>query len=690
MARQPWDVTLSDDQRQTLANWLTTELYNAIAARASQEADVDYWHQLYEQARTRTQDNLPWPDAADLTSYIACEKVDSIHARIMKTVWVNPVWTVDGYGQSADRAPFVEEFHQYKAEEERLQSVLDRLALIALIEPRGLLEVYESSDRRTSRKTIQAKPQMTPDGGLIFDQQGMPQLQQDAKGAYIEESDPNALAVTTIVDSSDVVRTGPQYRVIPYRDSLITPGHARDKDEIWGYWKRIWPRLGDLQRLAGDGIYDEDAVAKLTTAGDREENSNPALNRAGQGIASQRDQTAEKELWEGLVLVDVNAVLQTYHQQPIKGIKPGARWYLVTHHLRSSVLLRWNHDDFERSRYIPLILFPRPDRATEGFSFVGHKLITTIEEHTAYRNMGADSSAMAINKPLMKLQGALWDEQEDPIGPKSVITVRSPQEVTQLQVADVPQSIEIGIDRAERTADRLSGINDIASGQVVTGDKTLGELQMATEQSFVRMDLVVRRFQEAMEDLWQIRNAIWKRVLAEAGADGIDAPDAVLIGLEGRGVPIDQYMPNGKITAAMLEGSFRGKPFGSVQTADPQRQRADFIGFMQALPMFLGMFPMMRLRFQSPRASYAMGRQLLRVFGVNNIQAFLGSPSDDMAQQQMNQQMPLAPIVPPPPPPGAMMGAPGGGPPGPPGMPPGMPPHPPMMPPPPPGGMPIH
>jgi hypothetical protein len=682
-ARTAFDIPLTTDQRQALANWLQTELYNALAARSALEPEVDYWHQLYEQARTRSQDNLPWPDAADLTSYIPCEKVDSIHARIMRTVWVNPLWTVEGWGETADRAPFVEEFHQFKAEEERLQSVLDKWALMALIEPRGLLEVYESSERRPTRKQIQAKPKTTPDGGILFDEKGMPQLEQDANGAYTEAKG-NEVAVTTVIDSSDVVRSGPQYRVIPYRDSLILPGHARDKDEVWGYAKRIFPQLRDLKARAADGVYDVDAVGRLTEVGDKEPDA--ALQRSGMGVAPQQRETAEKELWEGLILCDVNSILDSRGQDPIRGVKAGARWYLVTIHQRSGVLLRWNHDDFERSRYVPLMLFPRPDRATEGYSFIGHKLVTTIEEHTAYRNMGADATSKAVNKPILKLQGALWDEDEQPWGPKAVITVRSPQEISEVQVSDAPASVYANIDRCERTADRLSGVNDIASGQVVAGDKTLGEIQMATEQAFVRMDLVVRRFQEAMEDLWQIRHAIWKRTLAEQ-PEGIDAPESVLIGLEGRGVPIDQYMPNGKITAAMLDGPFRGKPYGSVQNADLNRQRNDFVGMMQALPMLLQAFPELRPRFASPRAAYAMGRQFLRVFNVQNLQAFLGSPSQDLQSQQQVSALPLPSYIPPPPPPtpppGLMPpGIPGqGGPPpqphpmgGPPPMPPGLPP----------------
>ena len=92
--RDPFAVSLDAEQKKTLGIWLTNEILTAQAAKSALDSEVDYWHMLYEQARTRRPDGLPWPDAADLTSYIPCEKVDSIHARIMRTVWTNPIWTV--------------------------------------------------------------------------------------------------------------------------------------------------------------------------------------------------------------------------------------------------------------------------------------------------------------------------------------------------------------------------------------------------------------------------------------------------------------------------------------------------------------------------------------------------------------------------------------------------------------------
>jgi hypothetical protein len=183
--------------------------------------------------------------------------------------------------------------------------------------------------------------------------------------------------------------------------------------------------------------------------------------------------------------------------------------------------------------------------------------------------------------------------------------------------------------------------------------RTLGEVQMATEQSFVRMDLIVRRAQEAIEDLYQIRHAIWKRVLAEKGEDGVEAPQSLLSNLEGRGVTIDDALPEGKVTAQLLSGAFRFKPHGSVQTADPAKRRADWMQFLQVLPMLRQTMP---LPSQNPVImARAIWRETLRAFNVENQQAFIGSASEDLQAQQQAQMSAMLPML---------MAAMGGGPPG--------------------------
>src|SRR5687767_8956884 len=118
--QKAWDVRLSADKKQEFTQWLCRELDNAIASRSVNTLDVRYWWTLYEQGRTR-EATAPWQDAADLTSYLITEKVDALRARILRTVFVDPVYTVEGWGESAGKAPFVEDFHQWALESEGLQ-----------------------------------------------------------------------------------------------------------------------------------------------------------------------------------------------------------------------------------------------------------------------------------------------------------------------------------------------------------------------------------------------------------------------------------------------------------------------------------------------------------------------------------------------------------------------------------------
>jgi hypothetical protein len=652
-AREPFELKVTKELREKLAIWLAQQIDDGQAAKSNQDTEVDYWHQLYEQARTRSTRNLPWPGAADLTSYLGCEKADALHARIMRTIWTDPVCTVSGYGRSADSADFVEEFHQWKAEEERLQSVLDKLALISLIEPRGLLEVYEGSEWITTRKQINARVQTDAEtGGLVYDEDGDPIPLRDGSGKILEQNDATQIAATVLVDETDNKRVGPQYRIIPYRDSLILPAHAKDKVEIWAYLKKFRKRHTDIMALATGprAIYDKESAASLTATGDTE--SEPALDRSNQTVAPQDETTAEKELWEALLLIDLKMFCEQWSIKVPKGMGSGA-----------PVILRIQHDDVERSRYVVVNLFPRTDRATEGFSFVGNKMITVIEEHTAYRNMAADRSAQANNAPMMRMAGALWDPEEQPWGPGAVIDVRDPRELQQVEVADVPASVFTHMQMTERTGERVAGINDVASGQVSQADRTLGEVEMATEQSFVRMDLVVKRFQEPIEDLYQIRHAIWKRVLAE-NPTGVEPPDTLMVGLEGRGVPIDTFMPDNMVTGALLEGSYRFKPHGSVETADLGKQRGDFVQSMQFLPNLMAAMQQIALMF-GPKAAKMVLRQWVKLFRIPNPQAFLGSPAADVVAQTGQPGMPPQAGAPAP---GVVPGQPMGGPAGPPAL----------------------
>lgn len=643
--QRAFDVRLNNERRQAFTHWLCTELLNAEAARPIPVSDVRYWWTLYEQGRTRSTD-APWQDAADLTSFLGTEKVDALLARMMQTIFVDPIYTVEGWGTSAKKAPFVEDFHQWAAESEGLQAFVERALLSSLIEPRGVLEVFEDTTTRVVRRNIKAQVQTAPDGSWVMDAETMqPALMKDEQGNFVEAEDPMLPAADTVVDEVQRVRTGPGYRVLNYENFLVLPAHAREKADIFGYAKRFTRRIDQLKEAAKQGMYEGAAVEALHDGPDV--TSDMTVAGEARPMADQTGPTAEKELWEVQVLHDLDG--------------KGLRWYVCTVHVPTRTLLRLKFDDINQGRYILFVPYPRPDRSHEGYSVIGHKLITTIEEHTAWRNMGADRAALEIAAPIKRAVTALWDPDLQPMGPRAVIDVRDMREVESMQIA--PQT-DVGLKREQEclaASERLIGVNDVALGQSSGPNQTLGELQIRTQQSFVRMDLVIKNFQEPMEELGQIRHVIWQRAVEDSEKyGGTQAPSHLFEGLDERGG--DPSKANdGTITPEMLDGTFRFKPRGSTESADKSKLRGDYIQFLQALAIAFKTWPvLMQTVGMNPQAAKSAIEQMLRLFNIPDKQAWLGN-----IEQMMQQPNPMMG--------GGMPGMPPMG--GPPGLPPGMPPQ---------------
>jgi hypothetical protein len=675
----PFDVALKDDQRLELTRFLCEAIQEAKALRSVSDADVEYWHRLYRQDLTRVGKAAPWLDAADLTSYIASEKVDALRSRVMKTIFVEPIWTVEGYGaEGTQYAPVVEAFHQWQAESENLQSYLARVIHLSLIEPRGVLEVYEDTVIRTTRKQMKVAIQIDPfTASPALDEAGEPMLVRDPKGGYLEVMDDLAPSADVVVDSTERVRRGPAYRIVPYRDFLVLPEHAIDKSEIWGYAKRFTKRLSELQQRAKDGLYDQASVDALGTHIDQSPQTE--LTGASAPTLQLNDPpTAEKELWEVLFLRDLG---------------DGERWYVATVSEQQRQTLRLQYDDIGQPRYLCFRPFPRPDRAMEGYSFVGHKLITCQEEHTAWRNMLADRAALIVQAPIKRLEGALWDPTEVPWGPKAIIDVRSMDEIQPFEIPDMTQAAVGREQEILQASERVAGINDVALGVQPQSSRTLGELNMVSEQSFVRMEEVTKHIQETLEELGLLRHIIWQRTLAE-NPDEFQMPNSVLVGLETRGVSIGNRPEEKQLLAAAMQGSYRFKPRGSVESSDIRSQRSDFVEFLKVLPMLSQQWPAIgQVLMFNTQAARSVLEQAVRLFKFPDRQAILGSESQAALQTAM-QPPPPPPMGPPgmggpgmppgPPgmPPQGMMGPPGMRPPGPPMGPPPGPPRPPMGPPP--------
>lgn len=606
-----------------LGAWLATELDQAISLRGAAAEEVRYSWDYYEQNRMRGR-NAPWPDAADLPSPLAPEYTDAVHARLMQTIFTEPVCTVEGYGQSAKNAPFVEEFHQRAQEDERLQTYMDEWALRGLIEGVGTIEVTEAFDlqRTVTRKRV--KLQTDDASGMpIMGEDAQPVLARHPESGDFLEAEGDEQSAEVDVDQWEPVRLGPEYDVIPYLDFGVLPGHARNAKQVWGYWKRFYRRVPQLVANAQKGgIYDAKAVEQIGTADESSQAGQTAPQTTAPG--PQQGVTAQKELFELQVLLDLDA--------------KGERWWRITLHKETRAILRCKMDD-RTTRYIRWKPFPKPGCEDRGYSLIGNKLITVIEEDTARRNMTADRMALVIGQPIKRLQNALWDPSEQPWGPRAIIDVRDMREVEPMQgVQDVPASVMQWRQHLRDDGDRLIGQNDVAQGQISEEKRTLGEVQLVAGYAEVRTNLLIRRLQEPIEELFQQRHTIWKRTLKSN--QNLPLQRAMVIGRDAPGIDVSAYPEDGRITAQMLDGEYWFKPHGSVETADLNRQKQDFNGLLQALPAVMQMNPAVAQILSTLPAAKGLVEQMLRVYRWPDRQSFLGSEADgvfDRLQQQQEQ-----------------------------------------------------
>jgi hypothetical protein len=635
----PFDVDLDDNELKQLGSDLASEIEDALSARAQVIQDggvIDLVDWFYEQGKSAPQD-LPFPGAADLTSYFITENVDALRARLMKAVFgVRPFAFVEGWGQSASKASYVEEFMDWQVRKSGLRVKLCKVILGALIEDCYILDVSERVESRKITEQIEAAIEQGENGAPIFED-GKPKLKRDPQTGDVIPAQAGQPAATIERTSIKTKRLGPRYTPISMKDFVFLPGHAKDRDNVWGYAYRFWKRVPELEEQVEDGVYDEAAVKMLGDQSDREASSVP---RTVTDTGQQRGPAAEKELFQVSLLRDLDG-------------DGREEWYVATISLKTRELLRLKLDAFAQkvglARCVPFVLFPRRD-SVYGYSYGGDKLLTLAEEHTAVRNQKADRGSFKANAPMTQLQDGIWNPDTQPIGVGRVIKVRTHDEVKQMQVDDVPASMIESERMLHIAKERVGGLADSASGVLSAEKRTLGEQKLVAGGSAVRVDEVIGHLHAAIAEVMTLSHAIWVDTL-KADPKGLEAPPSVADALQSRGAEF-----NGTFTPDMLgnTGDFQFEPYGSDETADPLRRKQAFDGGMIALANLAKVFTPLQIMFANPETSKAILEQWMRVYDIRDRQPFLG------AFQQ-------APMMPPAAGPGgpAPMGPPGGAPSGP-------------------------
>lgn len=610
----PFDVTFTDEELKNLGEEWSRAIDDALSARSSiigTGGVIDLLDWFYEQGRSDPADR-PFPGAADLTSFFITENVDAYRARLMKAVFgVEPFCVVDGWGPDAEKAPFVEAFHEWQVDEEGLPDELAKVVHGALIEDCHILEVRERVETRKIVEQMDVALEVNEFGGPIMGNDGKPKLKRHpTTGDFIpaKDGEPSARIESTSTKSK---RLGPEYDVISMKDFVFLPGHARNQRQVWGYAYRFWPRVPELQEKVKDGLYDKDAVALLGDHSDRESADVTTPTPVDQ-IAPQTGDAAEKEMWALYLKADLD--------------KDGREeWYTVTLSRINRVVLRVKLDTFVMKvgipRCVPFVLFPRRN-SVYGYSYAGDKMLTLAEEHTALRNMRADRGALATAAPIKVLSSALWDPDAEPIGVGRVIHVKDMGEVQQMEVADVPQSTYEQENALFAAKERVGGLSDMAVGVNPKQGRTLGENEMVASGSAVRVEETLGYLRRAIKRVMKLRHAIWIDTL-ESDPKGLEAPSDIVSQLQSRGLDVEQAMPDGRFTAQLLKGKFQFKPYGSVETSDVNRRMFYFNQSLQTLGGLAKEFQALGRIFQSDEVARALVQEWGRTYKVRTINLFL-------------------------------------------------------------------
>jgi hypothetical protein len=603
--KDQYAVKLNDEQYETLRRRLVDEIRNAKAARSLHMQDhglLDFAWSLYEQRSQRGISNdSPRYGSADLTSAIGTEMVDTLVARAVKTIFVEPVWIVEGLGTDERKSPIVEQFMQWRQESVRLQQILKRTFTAAFVEQGAVVEVGEDSEVFTRVECVKAQIQTDGVGNILLDEKGQPQAVIDEEGYPVQSEDPqNFVEVKHTYE--DVRRRGATPRLRRLKDFLQIPAHAEDARDVWARATRFYVTVAEVKRRIAAGTWDKDVLEKI--AGSHERDIRPEHERVGTTVeVSHGEDQVEKEIWRVQFWMDLGKGLQCY-------IADVSEIHACILSLRCDWLTKW--------RTVYFNPYPRP-YSVYGYSVITDKLLNVIEEHTAWLNMNADRATLKANAPLKRLKGSPWDPAIQPFGPGETIDVNTQDDVMPFVFEDVSQAAFEKEQACYAIAQRIIGTNDIAVGQVSAKSRTLGENEMATRESFLRTDDPIGNLQEAMEELGELMHAIEVQALRDQ-EHGMRAPASVVAAVQDK---VGDTTFNGTFTAEMVDGEYRFKPRGSVESADPVKRMQQMVEGVGLLTQWAGFNPAIGQRLSSPDMAAALMHMFVTEFKPRDKKPFL-------------------------------------------------------------------
>lgn len=423
---------------------------------------IDRWHELYE-AKPKKDKDWPWPGASNYSVPLAMSTVDSIHARIMKSVFEeDPLFLArartDAAAQTAKKA---EQYLDNWLDAMRVVATHDDIGMNMLIEGTGIMKLDWVRDTR------QLPPQFS-----------MPSPTNPVPGRL----------PTEVVEYE-----GPRGYAVPLKDFILIPADSPTIDDAVYVGHKVYLTRQQLERRRDVGLYfNVNELLSRTGDSTSEKTPNPS------GIIAKSDSHGEYPETRQYEIIELYG---PYVFDPQRGSEPALFTFSSEHNL----LLRLTPYPYKvgRAPYIDYCIFPRPN------FFWGRSLVEMLEspqeELTALHNMRGDAISRQIAPPIMRRFGSRWDPEKQPWKPGSVIDVNDPAEIVELGLAPVPHAIFAHEQEIQANTERMTGMSDVFMGRVGSPYQTATATTAARSEGLVRMDVSVTRWQESMKKLaWTV------------------------------------------------------------------------------------------------------------------------------------------------------------------------------------------
>jgi len=397
-------------------------------------------------------------------------------------------------------------------------------------------------------------------------------------------------------DTKQAKHKGPRMELVNLQNFVIYPLSAQDVESAMLIGDRFRLSADEIRRRVSQGYFDKDAAERVLTDLDTETtqivDNGEDDERNREGIDGTDAETAA--FWEVITGYDVNG----------DGLNEDC--VFIVDEKNANVVRAKPFPYFHGRRYyIPFRTHLRPRRFF-GIS-LPHKLEHMNREINAIHNQRTDAITLGLSKSFLRRKGSMTTINDLQVYPGAVNDVDSTDDVKELPLdVSLPG---VDVEQGDREyAERASGVNDISAGKGMTGQKTLGELQMTQGAGGIRFGDMVRRQQIGVAE-------VARQVL---GLCYQFAPDEELAsyGIQREDLAIEWDV----------------NPHGNTGTANKMQQRQE----AQMLYDKLLMNPLVQ---PDPLRVYAITRDLLIAFGKTDPESYIGSEEELQQKIQQQQQM---------------------------------------------------